>query len=58
MDIIAAIPEESKAILLPLIRAKPVRTVGGGIGLGTGIWNRSGRRHVQTSSMPSYCDDG
>lgn len=43
VDIIAAVPEEHKAMLLPSIRAKPIRTASGvrhisiGVGMGVGI---------------------
>ena len=69
VDIIAAIPEQHKAALLPKLRAKPVRTASGvrcNICCAIRLYafdtlklsDSSRRSHVQTSPMPSHCYDG
>ena len=70
-DIISAVPIQYKKVLLPKLRAKPVRTASGvrletteilldslrTYCLTSNDLDRRRRRHVQTTSMSSHCHD-
>ena len=68
VDIIAAVPQEARDILLPKLRAKPVRTASGVSEIWTNLnakvadgWisrvDRYCCRHVETASLSSYRHD-
>lgn len=63
-EIIAAIPEQWRDVLVPSLKTKPVRTASGVSHHHLHITSiidlhldRRRRRHVQTTSLPSHCHD-
>lgn len=65
VDIISAIPDDYKKALLPMLKARPIRTASGvreslifGIRRSlTYVTDRCGCCNVQTPPMPTYSDD-
>jgi len=64
VDIISAIPDEYKKVLLPKLRARPIRTASGVSGVLASLSKKPDlltdcrrRRHVQTSPVSSHCHD-